>query len=101
MNAPQTTGGANQIINFTNCSDPNAYFDFQENGQKFCYIAINTAFSEACNGGVVTNISGMYECTTGSSTGWLVTSWPIAPNETFTLTFHIHDTSDSSYDSSL
>ena len=100
LNAPQTTGGVNEIINFTNCSNPNSYFDFEQNGQKYCYIAINSAFSEACSGGVVTNISGTgYECITGSSTGWLVTSWPITGGETFNLTFHIHDTSDSIFDS--
>ena len=106
LKAPQTTGNQKIVTNYTNCSNPNAYFDFQENGQKWCYIAINTAFSEPCSN-VQTNISGTgYECgpggsTNGSSTGWLVTQWPIQGGETFELTFHIHDSSDAIYDSEV
>ena len=37
----------------------------------------------------------------GSSTGWLSTAWSIEPNESFTLTIHIHDTSDPEYDSEV
>ncbi len=33
------------------------------------------------------------------STGWLRTSWPITPGETFKLTFSIHDEGDGIYDS--
>ena len=33
------------------------------------------------------------------STGWLRTTWPIAPGGDFTLTFSIHDEEDYSYDS--
>ena len=33
------------------------------------------------------------------STGWLRTSWPIEPGETFKLTFSIHDEGDAIYDS--
>jgi len=100
MNAPQTTGGVDQVINFTQCSDPNQYYDFQQGGQKWCYIAINTAFSEPCSN-PVTDISGSgMECAAGgSSTGWLTTTWPVNSGEVFTLKFHIHDTSDQSYDS--
>lgn len=102
-----------QIINFTACSSPDSYSDFVDpgTGLKYCYIAINTAFSEVCNVNVSTNISGTgYECagtfdfdssSTGSSTGWLTTTWPIAPNETFKLRFHIHDTTDGVWDSSV
>ena len=35
----------------------------------------------------------------GSSTGWLTTTWSIQEGEIFTLTFHVHDTADSGYDS--
>jgi hypothetical protein len=100
LNAPQTTGGVDQVINYTLCSDPNAYFDFQQDGQKYCYIAINTAFSEPC-ANPTTDISGSgMDCASGgSSTGWLKTTWPINPGEVFTLTFHIHDTADQAYDS--
>lgn len=99
LNAEQTTGGQDKIINYTKCSDPLSYYDFQDANGQWCYIAINTAFSEPCTN-PTTNIGGTgYECTTGSSTGWLVTSWPIVGGETFTLTFHIHDTSDESWDS--
>jgi hypothetical protein len=100
MNAPQTTGGVDQVINFTQCSDPNSYFDFQQGGQKYCYIAINTAFSEPCSN-PTTDISGSgMDCGSGgSSTGWLTTTWTVNPGEVFTLTFHIHDTADQAYDS--
>ena len=106
LNAPQTTGGQDTIINFTQCSNPGSYFDFQKDGQKWCYIAINTAFSEPCTN-VTTNIAGTgYECgsggsSAGSSTGWLVTTWPIESEEEFTITFHIHDTGDGIYDSEV
>lgn len=33
------------------------------------------------------------------ATGWLRTSWPIEPGETFTITFSIHDEGDAIYDS--
>jgi hypothetical protein len=97
---------------------------------KCCYIAVNTALSDCCwypagsayaenpDGPACpdktkenTDISGTgFECAkdkksdshlTGSSTGWLETSWPIKPNETFTLTFHIHDTEDGEFDSQV
>ena len=101
LKAPQTTGNQKIVTNYTNCSNPNAYFDFQENGQKWCYVAINTAFSEPCSNWQ-TNISGTgYECNEGSSSGWLVTQWPIQGGETFELTFHIHDSSDEVYDSAV
>ena len=106
LQAPQTTGSQKTVINFTQCSNPSIYFDFQKDGQKWCYIAINTAFSEPCSN-PTTSIAGTgFECgpggsTNGSSTGWLQTTWPIAPNEVFTLTFHIHDTSDGIYDSEV
>ncbi len=106
LNAPITTGGQNQVINTTNCSNPNGYFDVVLEGEKKCYIAINTAFSEPCTN-PMTNISGTgFECgpadaNHGSSTGWLSTSWPIAEDETFSLTFHIHDTSDGVFDSEV
>jgi hypothetical protein len=58
-----------------------------------------------------TDISGTgFECagsygedgnTKGSSTGWLQTSWPIEGGEMFSLTFHIHDTSDQIFDSEV
>jgi hypothetical protein len=94
-----------------------------------CYIAINTALSECCwyphdslhapnptdppcpQGTWTTDISGTgFSCagdegsdnhTTGSSTGWLITTWNIEPGETFTLTFHIHDTADDLLDSEV
>ena len=107
LNAPQTTGGQDTIINFTGCSSPGSYFDFQKDGSKFCYIAINTAFSEPCSN-PTTDISGTgFECgppddsSHGSSSGWLVTTWPIESEEEFTLTFHVHDASDSIYDSEV
>jgi len=122
LNAPQTTAGADKVINFTDCRDPNDYFDL--NGEECpldsgfcCYIAINTALSECCwyngcpDGIWTTLISGTgFSCAnspggdsqnTGSSTGWLRTTWPIEAGETFDLTFHIHDTGDAVYDSEV
>jgi hypothetical protein len=111
LTAPVTTNSKATVINFTDCSSPNLYYDFTDpNGKKQCYIAINTAFSEKCPN-VPTNISGTgFECIGsydfddeghGSSTGWLKTSWPITGGEAFELTFHIHDTSDHIYDSEV
>jgi hypothetical protein len=110
LNAPQTTGGKKKVINYTACSNPGMYFDFQKDGKKWCYIAINTAFSEKCPN-VPTNINGTgFSCAfdifwdssdTGSSTGWLQTSWPIQPEEKFELIFHIHDSSDGILDSEV
>ena len=110
LKAPQTTGNQTIVVNSTACSNPNTYYDFQDpQGNKWCYIAINTAFSEKCPN-VPTDITGTgYECavggfdssTTGSSTGSLTTSWPINGGETLELTFHIHDSSDGIYDSEV
>ena len=107
LQAPVTTQGQKIVINTTACSNPNGYFDFVDGeGNKQCYVAINTAFSEPCSN-PVTDISGTgFQCgnggsANGSSTGWLSTSWPIEAEETFTLTFHIHDASDAIYDSEV
>jgi|GEM_PF-1892051 len=111
LEAPSVNGGAKTVINYTTCSNPSSYSDFiDENGQPQCYIAINTAFSEACPY-APTNINGTgFECAPsggidsssyGSSTGWLFTTWAIQGGENFTLTFHIHDTSDGIYDSAV
>jgi len=106
LTAPQTTGGQKVVINSTACSNPNAYYDFIDQGTKKCYIAINTAFSEPCSN-PKTNISGTgYECgppdsAHGSSTGWLTTSWKINAGEQFELVFHIHDASDGIFDSEV
>jgi hypothetical protein len=89
-----------------------------DEGQKYCYIAVNSAFSDCCwyNGcagfdpATATDIAGTgFECAAdgadgfanGSSTGWLQTSWPIVGGETFALTFHIHDTNDGVWDSEV
>ena len=91
--------GVDRVINFTSCSNPEVYYDFQNEAGKWCYIAINTAFSEPCSN-PTTDISGTgYECPEGSSTGWLRTTHPVTPGETFELRLHIHDTSDQIYDS--
>jgi hypothetical protein len=106
LTAPQTTGGQKKVINTTACSNPNAYYDIIDNGEKKCYIAINTAFSEPCSN-PKTNISGTgFECgppdsAHGSSTGWLVTSHEIKGGEQFELIFHIHDSSDGIFDSEV
>lgn len=87
------------VINYAACSDPDTYFDFENESGKWCYIAINTAYSEPCSN-PSTNISGTgFECDKGSSTGWLRTTHPVQSGEAFTLTLHIHDTSDQIYDS--
>jgi hypothetical protein len=125
IEADSTEGGEPTVINFTRCRDPNTYMDFVCGagdpgcipGKKYCYIAINSAFSDCCwFGGCpdaisTTNIGGTgFECaswqendgeTHGSSTGWLLTSWPIEGGEVFTLTFHLHDTGDAIFDSEV
>ena len=107
LKGPQTTNNQKTVINYTACSNPGSYFDFTDgNGEKKCYIAINTVFSEPCSN-PQTDISGTgFECGPpdsyhGSSTCWLRTAWPIQPNETFELIFHIHDTSDGICDSEV
>ena len=101
LHAPETTGGFDEIINYTACSNPEDYFDGEDaDGTKWCYISINNAWSEPC-ANPVTNISGTgFECgADGSSTGWMRTSWPIEGGESFLLTLHIHDMGDQVYDS--
>lgn len=112
------------MINYTACRNPAWYHDFVcspgmqfcNPRQRYCYIAINTAASECCwldgcpGGRATTDISGTgFECgthggdssSTGSSTGWMVTEWPIEPREEFDLVFHVHDTGDGIYDSEV
>jgi len=128
LEAGSTNDGNATVINFTECREPDVYWDFVceagdescEEGQKYCYIAINSAYSDCCwFGGCPdgfwfdegTDIEGTgFECSTnesadsamtGSSTGWLQTSWPIEGGETFSITFHIHDTSDAVWDSEV
>jgi hypothetical protein len=121
LEAASTDGGAKKVINYTDCRDPAAYTDFTDGcdtpSGSCCYVAINTSLSECCwyggcpGGTWTTDIAGTgYSCANGmltdsmakgSSTGWLKTEWPIEPNEEFTVTFHIHDTSDGVYDSEV
>ena len=125
LEAGSTNGGTPTVINYTDCRKPQAYSDFVcSPGMQFCnprarycYIAINTALSECCwldgcpNGKAKTSIAGTgFECaasqssdgaSTGSSTGWLMTEWPIEPGEEFWLTFHVHDTGDGVFDSEV
>jgi hypothetical protein len=122
MNAPTTTGGQTKVINFTDCRDPGTYYDLTGAECPLasgycCYIAINTALSECCwyngcpQGTWKTDISGTgFSCAGsygadsdayGSSTGWLTTSSPIEPGETFSLIFHVHDTNDGIFDSEV
>lgn len=125
LEAESTNDGAPTIINFTKCRDPSSYVDFtcQQGdqgcapGKQYCYIAINSAFSDCCwYGGCpeatpTTSIGGTgFECagsaegdgdSHGSSTGWLLTSWPIDGGEIFELTFHLHDTGDAIFDSEV
>ena len=131
LEAPSTNEGAPTVINFTECREPSIYYDFicgtQHNdctlGERYCYIAVNSALSDCCwyngcpNGysyDVGTDITGTgFECAAnemddmdfgymyGSSTGWLQTAWRIMGGETFTITFHIHDTNDGTFDSEV
>lgn len=125
IEAGSTNGGKPTVINYTECRDPESYFDFIcspgmqfcEPGQKYCYLAVNTAASECCwlggcpDGTAQTSIAGTgFECAvgsaadgdhSGSSTGWITTTWPIEPGEEFDLIFHLHDTSDGIFDSQV
>jgi hypothetical protein len=120
LEAGSTGGGQKTVINYTDCRNPSQYTDFtgpdcDTQSGTCCYIAINTSLSECCwydncpDGTWTTDLAGTgFSCaagqfqdsaSTGSSTGWLKTEWPINPGEEFTLTFHIHDTSDGVLDS--
>ena len=126
IEAQSTRRGKRTVINYTSCRNPNVYSDFVcdsaemdwcNDGEKYCYIAINTAMSECCwydgcpDGKWTTDISGTgFSCANkknndddgrGSSTGWLVTEWKIEPGEEFDIIFHIHDTADHVYDSEV
>lgn len=130
LEAQSTNGGEKTVINYTDCR-PTAKPDFIcpaghsvcDEGDEYCYIAINSALSECCwydgctTSAQNTDIGGTgFECGTedvdyvgdysmgftyGSSTGWLATEWPIEPGEEFAVTFHIHDTADSILDSEV
>ena len=123
LQAGSTNSGEETVINYTACRNPEEYYDFVcspgmqfcNPRQRYCYIAINTAVSECCwlngcpDGLASTDISGTgFSCSpdqesdtemSGSSTGWMITEWPIEPGEEFELVFHIHDTGDGIYDS--
>jgi hypothetical protein len=126
IEAPSTNQGSRTVINYTACRDPDSYHDFVcdasmehcEPGERYCYVAINTALSECCwydgcpQGTWTTDLTGTgYSCAidefwdllslAGSSTGWLVTEWFIEPEEEFDIIFHIHDTSDPNLDSEV
>jgi hypothetical protein len=126
IEAQSTNGGNRTVTNFTECRNPANYKDFVcdgatmdycDDGQAYCYVAINTALSECCwykqcpQGKWTTNIAGTgYVCaanssndgmTRGSSTGWLKTEWSVEPDEEFDVIFHVHDTSDHIYDSEV
>ena len=60
-------------------------------------IEVDNSFFEA-PGYAVPLTGTAYSCDAGS-TGWLRTTWSITPNETFTLTFTIHDEGDAIFDS--
>jgi hypothetical protein len=101
-----------------------------ELNEKYCYLSINNSYSECCwyphcssfivdscsydpcpGGFTATDITGTgFSCAasvieddrgTGSSTGWLRTTWPIEGGEQFKLTFHIHDAIDTFFDSAV
>jgi len=131
LDAASTEGMEHPIINYTECRPSVTSADFTcpagmpgcDEGDELCYIAINSALSECCwyDGCTTmdtnTDIGGTgYECGTadvdyvgdysmgftyGSSTGWLVTEWPVEPGEEFSITFHLHDTADSLLDSTV
>jgi hypothetical protein len=59
LEAQSTSNGAPTVINFASCRDPDVYYDFicteemaEDHactpGEKYCYIAINSAFSDCC-----------------------------------------------------
>jgi len=121
LEAGSTNGGNATVIDFGPCRE-GATPDFTGGecdapDSECCYLSPHSAFSECCyyngcpDGTWTTDIAGTgYSCatsetsdssTTGSSTGWLQTAWPIDGGETFAITFHVHDTSDGTYDSQV
>jgi hypothetical protein len=53
LNAPDTTGGADRVINYTDCRDPFEYYDFTgpdcDTASGYCcYVAINSSLSDCC-----------------------------------------------------
>jgi len=97
LNAPQTTGGADKVINYVECVNPEKYTAFEEGGTAFCYIAILADLHEPVQNHE-TDISGTNFPT---STGWMRTAWTIEPEEEFTILFHVQDTQDGLYDTAI
>ncbi|HUT76633.1 MAG TPA: choice-of-anchor L domain-containing protein [Polyangia bacterium] len=122
VESSETSDGQPTVINHGPCRAEGGSPDFtgadcDEPDGQCCFISPKSDFSECCwfggcpDGTFATDISGTgFECaptqqsdssTTGSSTGWLRTSWPIVPGEQFRLTFHIHDSGDGIFDSEV
>jgi hypothetical protein len=129
LEAASTNSGSPTVINYGDCRTAGGYDfgppDCDLPSEECCYIGPNSGYSECCwypDFATCTtcasnhDIQGTgFECYDaagpncgmgdneyyGSSTGWMVTEWPIDPGEVFYLTFHIHDTADHFYDSEL
>jgi len=86
---------------------------FDKNGKP---ISINVAFFTICNGqgctepgsklegtgyGKFVKKQGGIDVLVGGATGWLTTTVPVVPNETFTLRLVIYDEGDHIYDSDV
>ncbi len=81
--------------------DQNIAFDSNLNA-----ISINVAFFTICDGEGCTEPGSVLQGTgfddgIGGATGWLTTTVPIIPNETFTLRFVIYDEGDHIYNSEV
>jgi hypothetical protein len=89
------------IALFDHC-DPSTLSTFAQ----FCAFEIGSTCPQApmpyCpNGAGFMNGTGFNEWGDSGSTGWLVTTAPVQPNEEFTIRFAIWDTGDSALDSTV
>jgi hypothetical protein len=115
LTAQGFNGGKADNVSFDSKKNPvsvnNGFFDrCTPNAETGCAGSGKTA-TAACPGGpselggtgfgIMGSFCGTQKTTSGGATGWLTSSAPVNPNETFTLEFMIWNTGDESLDSSV
>ena len=77
------------------CPDPESYTSFTDaDGVAQCYITVLSNFDVCSQGSLDLTATG-FVC----GFGWMRTCWPLVAEEDFSLTVHVHDSQDGSYDS--